>query len=141
MLRDDRGRFSGSSADEIVAELDRAIADATIELCLEVESNVREATPIRTGHAAASWTDSIGDPVSQDADSPGAAAARAAEGRARVLGYQLGMGNLNVGNPTDYIEFLNGGSSDQAPAQFIERGAEQALQTVQTRHDSTRRNL
>lgn len=130
-----------AASDAIMHDLEKAIADAAIELVLEVESNVREATPIDTGHAAASWTDSIGDPVTDDTGDPGVAAARAEQGRSEVLRYELGMGNLHVSNPTDYVPQLNKGSSTQAPAQFIERAAEQAQDTVQARHDATERKL
>ena len=140
MQRDERGRFSGvgqrtTSSAVVVDALERAVADVAIELCLEIESNVREATPIDTGHAAASWASSIGDPITADVDNA-LAGARAAAGQAEVLGYQIGMGNLHVANPAEYIEILNGGSSDQAPAGFIEREAETALQTVQARHSA-----
>jgi hypothetical protein len=120
---------AGRQAAELMLKLEQHIADQAVELVLEITANVREATPIDTGHAAASWVESVGAPVGEQLGIAGISAGE-------LLGFKLGDGDLFVSNPTDYIQLLNDpGISPQAEAHFIERGAEQALQTVQERHN------
>lgn len=136
-VRDDRGRFASTAQSSALEEvLAGAFAGHITELVLEIESNVREATPIDTGFAAASWIDSVGEPVADAAADVAAALAAQSAGQVDVIGYRLGMGDVFVSNPTDYIEALNDGHSPQADAGFIEREADRAVETVQARHDA-----
>lgn len=126
--------MAGEQAANLMLQLAREVASAKAELGLEVVANVTEATPVDTGHAAASWFGSVGDPVLEDAEDVASALARKADGTAALLAYQEGHGDVFVANPAPYIEFINGDG-------FIETAADQALATVQARHDAKKTQL
>ena len=81
-------------------------------------------TPYRTGRARAGWNLSADGPDFEETHdfSGGASLPRGEANRAGnvdVGGYQLG-GTLFISNGVPYIGILNSGSSQQAPANFIE---------------------
>jgi hypothetical protein len=95
------------------------------------------ATPVYTGFARSSWFPTLGSPLTQPIEKPSldaaarqAAAKQLAENRGRSKKiqdtYRIGQGAAFITNPASYIVFLNGGSSAQAPAMFVERAVEQA---------------
>jgi hypothetical protein len=117
----------GSQAQRIGAELRQAVSSVIRMLALEIDAELRKATPVDTGHARRNWIASVGQPNTQEAKDD---AARA-EGIQAVLSYDLASGALWVSNVVPYIRSLNYGHSKQAPAGFVERAVDIAMQRVQ----------
>lgn len=119
----------GSQAQRIGDELRSAVAQAIRMLALEIDAELRRATPVDTGHARRNWISSVGQPNTEEADTD---AARAA-GIQAVLAYELASGALWVANVVPYIRSLNYGSSQQAPAGFVEVAVDTAMAKVQAK--------
>jgi hypothetical protein len=98
-------------------------------LALEIDKELRKATPVDTGHARRNWVPSVGEPHEGVVTSEAAHAA----GVAAVVAYELASGSLWVSNSVPYIRRLNYGHSQQAPAGFVERAIALALRAVETR--------
>jgi hypothetical protein len=111
--------------DQLRAELARAAAALT----LEVNANLVEACPFRTGHARANFVPSVGEAATSEDDG-----AAQASGQIAVLGYQLGA-PLFIANNVPYIGRLIGGSSTQAAPGWDLAAIDAAVQTVQQLYD------
>lgn len=90
-------------------------------------------TPVDTGHARSNWIPSVGRPVTTVAGSREAVTFGAqAQGIAAVAGrkpedaYQ----RIYIQNNVPYIQQLNFGHSQQAPAGFVEAGIARAVDRV-----------
>ena len=117
----------------LVAQLNQVIADQVRALALEVHANLVEATPVDTGWARANWIPVISDDNNSVIDAQGnigAASGQQAAGVAEVLAYNLSQGKIFVSNHVPYIENLNMGHSQQAPAGFVEAAIDKAIRTV-----------
>lgn len=119
----------------IVGELDDFSGLVTRSLAFEINANVIENTPRDTSWAAANWIPTVGTQNNTPAprsDNPniGSARARQAAGIAQVLSYKLPQGAIFVTNNVPYIVDLNGGSSAQAPAGFVEAAIDAAISKV-----------
>lgn len=120
----------------IVGGLEQFSEREIIRLSLEVTANLIEATPVDLGWARANWVPSItqayeanvGQP--NDAADISAARRRQTEGRAALAGYKLTRGPIFVTNNVPYIQKLNEGSSQQAPAGFVQMAIQTAVKTV-----------
>lgn len=135
------------------AEYERIV----IDLVVEMVANLRESTPVDTGHARANWVPSVGSPFrgvdgktfvakrgskkkgyakgDNVSTSTGAAAAR---GDAAILSYTLAKGNTYISNNIDYLVgpgSLNDGHSSQAAAGWIEAAVSRAIATTARRYD------
>lgn len=83
-------------------------------------------TPVDTGRARANWVASIGEPStednpgpdlgSRDANETKSTAEALAQAQTALAGYKLSLGPIYLVNNTEYILFLDDGSSDQAPS-------------------------
>lgn len=124
--------MASPQAKAIAAALERETAKAIKALILEIDANLRKATPVDTGHARASWVPSIGSPSS--AEPSGKSSSEHEAGVASVLRYKLGDGDLYVSNNVPYIHQLNLGHSKQAPVGFVEAAIDQAQATIQQRY-------
>lgn len=100
----------GAQSKRIADRLRAELANVVKALVLEIDANLREATPVDTGHARANWVPSIGTPHTGE-DSGAAHEA----GIARILGYVLEDGPVFESNHVPYINALNYGHSKQAP--------------------------
>jgi hypothetical protein len=136
-----------SQGDDIVAALEKELARVVRETTLETTALLVEHTPVDTSFARSSWVPSIGQVVevsllpTDEKGSPGAAAAAQQQGQAQIISYQLGDGPVFITNQTRYINRLNGGSSTQEPAGFVERAVAQGQQTAQERADARKVKL
>ena len=109
-------------------------------LTLEVTSQLIERTPVDTGWARANWVPNIGSPIETDLSfiqseedrlaSVGSARSDQQAGIASVFTYRLDQGPVFVSNNVPYIQVLNSGSSDQAPAAFVEAAIQTAVNIV-----------
>lgn len=100
-------------------------------LVLEIDKELRKATPVDTGHARANWVPSVGAPHVGEVEGLSAHAAGVAE----VLRFRLGDGAMWVSNGVDYVPILNYGTSQQAPAMWIEAAIDRAVATIQARYN------
>ncbi len=129
MARDSAGRFTGKQSKAIGDQLRAAVADIVKATVLELDANLREVTPVDTGHARANWVPSIGVP--HQGEDTGASQAAAVSA---VLAYKLEDGPAWETNNVPYITALNNGHSKQAPSLFIEYAVDKAMQTMQAKY-------
>lgn len=89
------------------------------------------ATPYRTGRARAGWNLSakVPDLSEKGPDYNTSRAASARAGNVRLEGYRVGD-DLHITNRVFYITLLNGGSSKQAPALFVETTIQRVTRSV-----------
>lgn len=121
----------------IIAELDRFAARIVTKITLDCTANLIETTPIDTGWARSNWVPSVGDGTgpAQPASKPGPAEVAGAQGQqqaglASVLaGYRISLGRVTIANGVPYIQRLNDGHSQQAPAGFVQRAIEKAVRS------------
>ncbi len=123
----------GAQADAIIAKRRTLIGDVVKATLLEIDANLRRSpdqggTPVATGWARANWVPALGSP--HRGEVPADDSAHDA-GVASILKFVLGQGPLYESNSAPYINSLNYGHSKQAPAMFIERCVDEALQTMQ----------
>lgn len=124
-----------SQVSAIIADLAAFTEREIIGLTLEIDATLRENTPRDTGFARANWVPSVGTPSPSvepllRRPSPGQvaeAAAAAAAGQQGILNYRLSEGSVFVTNGVVYIQKLNDGWSQQAPAAFVEASVVQAV--------------
>ena len=122
-----------ANAAQVIEALRVQTAKAAKALVLEIDRELRRATPIDTGHARRNWVPSVGAPSETESGDDSAHAA----GLAEVLAYKLGDGSMWVANNVPYIQSLNYGHSDQQPAGFVERAIDTALARVQAKYAGT----
>lgn len=122
-------RSTGGQSKAIGDELRKQVATIVKATVLELDANLREATPVDTGHARANWVPSIGSPSSAE----DAGAAHEA-GTAAILAYKLEDGPAWESNNVPYVLALNAGSSTQAPALWIEAAIDKTNATMQQRY-------
>lgn len=116
----------GRQADAIGAALRKQIEQACKMLVLEIDRELRRTTPVDTGHARRNWIPSVSTPANVQDDS----GAAHAQGVAQVMAFTLAQGTLWVSNVVPYIQRLNYGHSQQAPAGFVETAVDAALTTT-----------
>lgn len=119
------------------------IIDVTLRIHATLVSNPPAGTPIDFGWASASWFINVGAPTSGNggqlnADNPSAVTAREAQQGATVArfvtGYDYTSGQtVHVGNNVPYINRLNNGWSNQAPAGFVDDAVQEAVTTINAR--------
>jgi hypothetical protein len=119
----------GAQSERIGAQLRKEIETACKALVLEINRELRKATPVDTGNARAHWVPSVGSPFAGAADG-----ASYQQGVATVLSFKLGDGVLYVSNNVPYIRRLNEGHSRQAPALFIEAAVDRAFAKVEAKY-------
>lgn len=121
-MPDDQAKAVG---DRLRAEL-AAVATA---LTLEVNANLVETCPWKTGHARANFVPSVGEAATGEDDGEAQKA-----GIAAVLGYRIGA-PIYIANNVPYIGRLIGGSSTQAPPGWDLAAIDSAVSAIQAQHD------
>lgn len=100
----------------------------TIRLAATIELLLVMATPVDTGHARANWQVGIEEPpteeLSEEDTSGQATIARAAA----VLSTRRSGQAIYIANNVKYLQRLNEGWSAQAPAGFVEKSINAAIQ-------------
>lgn len=109
------------------------------KVALAVDRVVVTQTPVDTGRARANWQAAIGAapggevgqyPAGAGGATGAAAAAQAiAQAQGVVAGYKGGE-VIHLTNNLPYIQRLNEGHSDQAPAGFVQAGIDAAIRAV-----------
>jgi hypothetical protein len=102
-----------------------------VELAVNLTAELIERTPVDLGWARANWVPNLGGPYTGNGappDRPGPMDAAVQEsGLAEVLAFKLADGAIFVSNRVPYIQRLNDGWSDQAPAGFVEGAIDKVL--------------
>ena len=119
--------------------VEKNVGRAIRETALVADRELVLATPVDTGRARSNWVVNLGSAVTDSYDpymlgkkgSTGAANAQAAiaQGSA-VIGVRKNGQDIYISNNLPYIGRLNGGSSAQAPVQFVEQAVQRAVQVV-----------
>lgn len=113
----------------IVRLINKAVESVSIDITLDATSGLIEDTPIDTGWARANWVPSVGRPVTSPIGFPGDVETSPQQsGRSKIANYSLSDGALFISNNVPYIETLNGGSSSQASAGFVEENLDRAVE-------------
>lgn len=115
----------GKSAQQIIFELEKWTGEEIAGLALEVDANLRERTPVDTGHARANWVPAVGAPHS--AEVGGVSEGPHAAGVARLITYRVADGPVFASNRVPYITRLNEGHSQQAPMLFVQQSIADAI--------------
>lgn len=118
--------------------LDRATARAISRLALDITEALIETTPVDTGWARANWVPSIGTPVGGPVgDDQNISTADQERGTAEVFAYAAtGDGQpIFISNNVPYIQALNDGHSQKAPAGFVDLAVTTGLAKAQSRGD------
>lgn len=113
------------------------------KVALAVDSTVVLATPVDTGQARSNWVVDVGDAPNESDPSPpyspgkGGSTAQANstaaidQGKTAIARYVGGRGeSIWIENNLDYINELNEGKSDQAPAGFVEEAVLDGVATA-----------
>lgn len=111
-------------------QLDKVTVETLQKVVLAADSTVVLATPVDTGRARGNWLPSIGTPREEtlrDKFDPSGQNA-IAEATALVSSVKAGD-TVYISNNLEYIQALNEGHSQQAPAGFVEK-AVQAVKVV-----------
>lgn len=119
----------------IINALDGLAEQIIKSVVLDVVANLVKApqeggTPVKTGWARANWIPRIGGATMEAAGDPeavGSAKAAQQVGLGSVLSYKLVSGPVYISNNVPYILRLNEGSSQQAPAGFVQRAVQLAV--------------
>jgi hypothetical protein len=104
------------------------------KIVLDATANLTEDTPRDLGWARNNWIPEIGpgpDAPAGSREESGISAAQAAQQQgiaAIAVTYRLGLGIITITNNVPYIVYLNEGSSQQAPAGFVQAAIFRAVQ-------------
>lgn len=114
----------------MATELDEQASEVAKECARAILADVATRTPADVSKAISNWQVSIGSPVDSEikAHSPGAQGSTAQssidttykDGVAAMENKKPGE-TIFISNVTEYIEYLNKGSSTQQPAGFVQR--------------------
>lgn len=113
-------------------------------VAITADAAVVQGTPVDTGRAKSNWIVQLGSPADETIGpySPGEAGSTEAQnvqaaldqGEAVISRYQSGEGvEIHITNNLPYIQRLNDGYSDQAPANFVEEAILEAVAAARRR--------
>lgn len=128
-----------SETRRVLGLLEEAVESAVTSLGVNITAELIERTPVDTGWARANWVPSIGTPFTGNDEALNDAAREAAvpaqgarqeTATASLLAYQIGRGSVFISNNVPYILALNEGSSDQAPAGFIQDAIQAGIRSL-----------
>lgn len=111
------------------------------QLTVNITDELIRTTPVDTGWARANWVPQIGVPFIGNSDDRtptpadvSGATGQQQQGLASVVGtYRLELGAVFISNNVPYILSLNDGSSNQAPAMFVEGAIERGIRSTGAR--------
>jgi len=110
--------------DEFVSEVDSTIHTTARILVIEIWKNLMLTTPVSSGRARANWG------ISKDGSIQELPPGEYSEPERPPISR---FNTLFITNPLDYIQYLNDGWSEQAPAMFIETAVSNAEAVASTR--------
>jgi len=107
--------------DELNAEARELIHQVTVASALNAVTSLQQATPVDTGRARSSWNLSTEEKDFRTPNSSSISSAALLSTTALTISEDNLSTQLYISNSAPYINELNRGKSDQAPARFIER--------------------
>tara|TARA_R110000851_G_scaffold120002_1_gene248080 strand:- start:23013 stop:23423 length:411 start_codon:yes stop_codon:yes gene_type:complete len=121
--------------------IDQATSEVVRRIQLRALQALQSGTPTDTSHARSGWTPSVGSAITARLDRPAdrtvarsAATSRESANKLKAEAiastYQIKDGAVFISNSVPYIVFLNGGSSSQAPSNFVERAIDSAVRSI-----------
>ena len=106
----------------IMTEMTGKVDKVMRGVALEAQAKIMKRTPVDTGRARANWNTTVGDPdtsVRMDA-SKGDVGPKKKEGEAVIRATKFSEGErVFIANGLPYVEFLEHGSSKQAPSGMV----------------------
>ena len=114
----------------IERELRGVVETAVKTVARGVLSEVARNTPVDTGATAASWRAHprpAGPVVRRSRRAVAAAQTAQTASAAKLAGYKLAQGPVNVGSAQPGIDRLNDGASTKEPAGFVQRAIRKAV--------------
>lgn len=100
-------------------------------VALAINNKVILATPVDTGRARGSWFASINSPYSgQLPEGQHGMGGQRIAGNAALINRMSGEQDIYITNNVRYMQFLNAGSSRQAPANFIAKAIAAGIRSV-----------
>lgn len=130
--------------DSVAVSVERNAGRAVRKAALVIDQKVVLATPVDTGRARSNWVVAVDRTPEGEvsAYSPGKnlgmgesgnASAALEQGRRAIASYQPGKNReIHITNNLPYIGRLNDGSSQQAPAGFVERAVQAGAQAARS---------
>lgn len=113
----------------VIEALEENVQERISQLAIDLNNRLRDVTPVETRWAASNWIGNIGSapvPIGEPATITErlalVPAAREIQnsGLSLLRSYLLASGNIYISNNVNYIQTLNDGSSQQAPAGFVQ---------------------
>lgn len=114
----------------VLNELERFVERLVRKITLDITGNLIESTPVETGWARANWLPSLGEPETKPdgvREVGRVSTGKQAAGLAAAAAFRFSDGRVFIANNVPYILRLNEGSSNQAPAGFIQQAVAKAL--------------
>lgn len=100
-------------------------------VALDIHANLVEDTPVDTGWARSNWVAQLRDFFKGVVGSPKSIdPATGISSAKKIAGWKSGQGPIFISNNVPYIGRLNNGSSDQAPAGFVEKAIQRAVNAL-----------
>lgn len=113
--------------DRIFANLGRVLTGVVRTVTETVTFELRDRTPVDTGHARSNWVPSPSNQTSVDGSREGVSYGAQSAGLQWLhSGYQFPQPAYVVNN-VHYITSLNAGSSRQAPSNFVHEAIDRAI--------------
>lgn len=125
-----------SQTRRVISQLDEFTEDLISRLTLEITGELIEATPVDTGWARANWVPQIGSSFEETAGTKEEAElgqidqGQQQQGISEVTSSYRLPRLVYVTNNVPYINRLNEGSSEQAPAGFVQNSIEVGIREV-----------
>ena len=114
----------------VIDELTEYVADINARVARNLIRDLRDSTPVDTGHAASNWIGNIGAPYGGVAGSKSSVDFGPQNRSLISLAAQnKTLRNVFITNNVEYIGILNTGWSKKAPSGFIQRAISRARAT------------
>lgn len=124
--------MSDREVKRVIVALNGFTKELVQRLTLRIDANLKEDTPVDTGHAQSNWVPQIGSPfrgIVGSKESPDNSASQ--QGLATVLSsYNLAAGPVYISNNVPYVKYLDQGTSQQAPQDFIRIAVDRGIRQV-----------
>ena len=99
---------------QVLDQFIRELEDEVRAIAVTLDQAIVSRTPVDTGRARANWFMDFGSVRVRTTD------AVSSPDTSRARRWRLGQGNIIIHNSVDYIEFLDDGSSAQAPQGIVD---------------------
>ena len=111
-------------------EVEVGASRVKVRAALAISQTVILATPVKSGHARANWQIGLGAGVRNELDDEDVGGNRTIRKNKSTIRAAIPRQPIFISNLVPYIHELNGGSSSQAPAAFVQIAVQEALSAV-----------